>query len=148
MFGGANEDGPLNDLFVWHEEEEYWIKLMTMGDIPPPIEMHSAHIWYKDDESPHLIVIGGRYYPKETGAPGFSPNIWTLDLNNLTWLVHDSTNSKPICSHASVLIGNRYLIMYGGCNGLTLLDYIVKYDLEEKKFLTYLGDSPFPEGPD
>ena len=50
-YGGANaNDGPLNDLFEFDQTENEWVQMLTSGkecpeDVPPPLEMHTAHIY-------------------------------------------------------------------------------------------------------
>eukprot|EP01015_Nassula_variabilis_P011708 TRINITY_DN19472_c0_g1_i1.p2 TRINITY_DN19472_c0_g1~~TRINITY_DN19472_c0_g1_i1.p2 ORF type:complete len:120 (+),score=16.29 TRINITY_DN19472_c0_g1_i1:58-417(+) len=58
LFGGADQNGPLNDLYkldLSKNDFSNWQKIITKGDGPEGIEMHSLH-YYKGT----LLVVGGR----------------------------------------------------------------------------------------
>lgn len=137
VYGGANSaDGPLNDLFEFDQKENEWVQLLTSGkesaeDVPPPLEMHSSHLYYDEESNPHLLILGGR--SKEE----MSNIIYSLDINELTW---SRIGEMPsiICSHASVLIQNRYIVIYGGFSGTSIFDTIRRYDIKENKWLTFM----------
>lgn len=102
-YGGANaDDGPLNDLFEFDQKENEWGQLLTSGlngpeDVPPPLEMQTAHIYYDDENKPHMIMIGGR------SKDSLSDGIYSLDITELTWsLIY--TMPSMLCSHTSTLI--------------------------------------------
>ena len=59
IFGGANEDGPLNDLWEFEFSTRKFKKIGLKGVLMPAIEMHTAHI-YKEK---FMLVIGGRALP-------------------------------------------------------------------------------------
>ena len=61
LFGGANNDGPLNDLLEYNEESHEWLYVASTGTSPPPLEMHTGHMWY-DKGKPKLLIFGGRTY--------------------------------------------------------------------------------------
>ena len=65
IFGGANEEGPLKDLYELNlaDLEFNKVKLDQSEVILPMIEMHSAHIY----KGTHLLIIGGRSL--EVGKP-------------------------------------------------------------------------------
>jgi hypothetical protein len=65
-----------------------------------------------------------------------SSGIYSLDLEELTWT---KIGDMPtvLCSHASVLIKNRYVVVYGGFNGMSIFDNIRRYDIQNNKWLTY-----------
>lgn len=92
--------------------------------------MHTAHIYYDDDNKPHMILLGGR------SKDELSNGIYKLDLDELQW---SRIGDMPsiICSHASVLVQNRYIVVYGGFNGTAIFDSIRRYDIKENKWLTY-----------
>ena len=46
LFGGANEEGPLADLYEFNEENNEWKQINAPGNSPPATEMHTSHIWY------------------------------------------------------------------------------------------------------
>lgn len=135
-YGGANaNDGPLNDLFEFDQKENEWVQLLTSGkdssdDVPPPLEMHTSHIYYDESSHPHLLIFGGRN--KEELWSG----IYKLDIEELTW---SKIGEMPsiICSHSSVLIKNRYVVVYGGFSGTSIFDSVRRYDIETNKWLTF-----------
>ena len=107
--------------------------------------MHTAHVRVEDETS-YLIVVGGRASDLTDPAnpkQAFSSNLFALNLSTLEWTTEATWESSPMCSHCSVLLEDRYLIIYGGFNGLSLSDHIVRYDFETKELLTYTGKSPF-----
>lgn len=63
MFGGANNDGPLNDLFEFDEENFSWHFISATGISPPPLEMHTGHFW-NDKGKSKLLIFGGRTYDR------------------------------------------------------------------------------------
>ena len=44
------------------------------------------------------------------------------------------TLPTAIGSHVSALIEDRYLVVYGGTNGLRFFDSILRYDIEDKQW--------------
>jgi len=58
LFGGANNDGPLNDLYEFDEETFSWTYISTTGICPPVLEMHTGHLWY-DKGRAKLLIFGG-----------------------------------------------------------------------------------------
>ena len=137
VYGGANAaDGPLNDLFEYDQNDNEWVQLLTSGkngpeEVPPALEMHTAHIYYDDADKAHLLLIGGR--SKESMSNG----IYSLDLDELQWTLLFSMPSV-ICSHASTLVNNNYVVVYGGFDGLQIFDTIRRYDIKNNKWLTYM----------
>lgn len=58
LFGGANTDGPLKDLYEL-DMETLVFKKMLLDESEmnmPMVEMHSAHMY----KGTHLLIIGGR----------------------------------------------------------------------------------------
>lgn len=135
-YGGANaDDGPLNDLFEFDQKENEWVQLLTSGkdsadDVPPPLEMHTSHLYYDENNNPNLLIFGGR------SKDELSSVIYKLDIDELIW---SKIGEMPsiICSHASVLIKNRYVIVYGGFSGTNIFDSIRRYDIETNSWLTF-----------
>jgi hypothetical protein len=39
-----------------------------------------------------------------------------------------------IGSHVSLLVDNKYILLYGGTNGYRFFDNIVRYEIENKKW--------------
>ena len=59
IFGGANVDGPLHDLWSFDFEKKQFKKINLTGLQIPAVEMHSSHI-YKEK---YMLIIGGRVLP-------------------------------------------------------------------------------------
>ena len=93
--------------------------------------MHTAHVY----QGNKLLILGGR------GAlPGQSPeqasfhnNIFQVDLTDGT-LTSIGTLPADVASHQSALIDDKYLVLYGGTNGLRFFDSLLRYSLEDKKW--------------
>ena len=51
-------------------------------------------------------------------------DLYVLDLETLAWSVLASL-PVPIGSHAATLVLNRYLVIYGGSNGMKFFDAIL-----------------------
>lgn len=60
IFGGANHDGPLNDLWEFNFESRKFKKMALKGVDIPAIEMHTAHLYKKK----YMLVMGGRALPQ------------------------------------------------------------------------------------
>ena len=133
VFGGANEEGPLKDLYELDVETKEFVKvkLDQTDEILPMIEMHSAHIY----KGTHLLIIGGRSL--EVGKPlneiAFSDTIYAIDLTTYKVSIFGKLPSA-LGSHVSAIIDDKYLIVYGGTNGYRFFDSILRYDIEEKEW--------------
>lgn len=60
LFGGANEEGPRNDLFKLDLEKLEFSNIKVQGNPKvklPMVEMHTAHLY---QEGKKLLVLGGR----------------------------------------------------------------------------------------
>lgn len=40
-----------------------------------------------------------------------------------------------IASHASFMIGDDFIVLYGGTNGQTLFNSVIRYDIKQKRFM-------------
>lgn len=56
LFGGANKDGPLDDLWRLDLETLVFTEIKLSGLALPKVEMHTAHAYQEDQ----LMIIGGR----------------------------------------------------------------------------------------
>lgn len=56
IFGGANPDGPLNDLYKLNLENLEFTQVKLSGKTMPMVEMHTSH-FYNENQ---LLIIGGR----------------------------------------------------------------------------------------
>jgi hypothetical protein len=95
----------------------------------PMIEMHTAHA-YKENQ---LLVVGGRALEigKELDQVMFSDVIYSINLD--TGKVSEFCSlPSALASHVSFIIEDKYLIVYGGTNGLRFFDSILRLDLDAK----------------
>jgi len=80
LFGGANQDGPLKDLYELDLNTLVFTKMaLDESEMSlPMLEMHSAHIM----GGTHLLLIGGRKL--EVGQPmselTFSDDMYSIEL--------------------------------------------------------------------
>jgi hypothetical protein len=112
------------------------VQLLTSGkdtpeDVPPPLEMHTSHLYYDEHSNPHLLILGGR------SKDEMSSGIYSLNLEELQWSKIGDIPSI-LCSHTSVLIKNQYVIVYGGFNGTAIFDSIRRFDIKNSKWLTFM----------
>jgi len=131
VFGGANSDGPRKDLIELDLKTLKWKNIMLDDkDCPlPMIEMHTAHV-YKENQ---LLVVGGRALEigKELDQVMFSDVIYSINLD--TGKVSEFCSlPSALASHVSCIIEDKYLIVYGGTNGLRFFDSILRLDLDAK----------------
>lgn len=96
----------------------------------PKLEMHTSALYKKQK----LLVIGGRgFFDGENFEDTkFSDIIYSIDI--LTGLV-EKFGSLPcdLAAHTSALVDDKYLIIYGGTNGLRIFDSVIRYDIDNKK---------------
>lgn len=141
LFGGAdNENGPKRDLYRLNLStlEFNVIKLEVPEGVKfPYLEMHTAHL-YKGNTK--LLILGGRgYYPGESiEQSNFHNQIFEIDLQEGSptygHVSEIGTLPADLGSHQSALIDDKYIVTYGGCNGLRFFDSILRYSLEDKKW--------------
>ena len=133
LFGGANQDGPLKDLYELDLQTLAFKKIaLDESEMSlPMVEMHSAHIM----SGTHLLIIGGRKL--EVGQPlaniVFSEDIYSIELatGKVTMFGRLPT---ALGSHVSAIVDDRYLVVYGGTNGLRFFDSIMRYDTQSKEW--------------
>ena len=67
-----------------------------------------------------------------------------ISLNLETGQINDEFAQLPtaLASHQSFLIDDKYLIIYGGTNGLSLFDNVIRYEIEKKQWKVM---SKYPE---
>ena len=139
IYGGANEEGPLNDAFEL-DLEYMTFKKLKVDDNAPFFEMHTSHLLRNEK----LLLVGGRSHclptqiadPKaqqEVMSSPFRDMIMQLDLN--TGNVEEFANLPTgLAAHASFLLDDKYLLIYGGTNGLKFFDNVIRYDIEKKEW--------------
>ena len=139
IYGGANEEGPLNDAYTLDLKSNQFKKLkIKNADKAPNFEMHSAHVWENK-----LILIGGRNTDTPEKQDGndamgaammalFRDVILAVDLD--TGEIDEFAKLPTgIASHTGAIIGD-YLFLYGGTNGLKFFDAVTRYDIKNKKW--------------
>ncbi len=99
------------------------------------IEMHSIEV-YKEN---HLLVIGGRgYFPGESFEQiAFQNTIYAIDVSkeqNEGKVRVIGRLPSDLGSHVSAIIGNKYLLVYGGTNGGRFFDSVLRYDMDAEKW--------------
>lgn len=114
------------------------------------LEMHSSHI-YKSNQ---LLLIGGRALEvgSELEQVQFSDAIYQVCLETGK-VSHFCRLPSALGSHVSYIIDDKYLIIYGGTNGLRFFDSILRCDLETKSWTLMtkqpdelIGSSFFQDG--
>jgi hypothetical protein len=91
--------------------------------------MFTMHVYKQSN----LLIIGGRGI--ESGKPispdsiSFQNSIFSIDTSTLH--VSKLTDlPTSIASHSSVLINDRYIVIYGGTQGLRFFDNLLRYDID------------------
>lgn len=131
IFGGANQDGPLNDLWELDFETRKFKKIKLTGVALPAVEMHTSHIY----KNKYMLIIGGRALPQGAKLEEiqFSDIIYQIDLESGEVSEFGKLPSA-IGSHISAVVDEKYLVLYGGTNGFRFFDSILRYSIEEKKW--------------
>ena len=122
IFGGGNSIGLLNDLWEYNFDNEKFNLITLEENKIPSREMHGM-IYYKDN----LYILGGRLYDS------IDDKIYKI---NLTTLKLDSDFTKlprALCSFAYSPYKN-YIIIYGGSDGVSFLNSIYIYNLNNNKW--------------
>jgi len=133
LFGGANQDGPLKDLFELDLQTLVFrrIALEESEMSMPMVEMHSAHML----NGTHLLIIGGRKL--EVGQPlasiSFSDDLYTIEIATGKVELFGRLPTA-LGSHVSAIVDDKFLVVYGGTNGLRFFDSIMRYDIEKKEW--------------
>jgi len=78
LFGGANEEGPLNDLYRLDLETLIFSQIVLKGLDVPLLEMHTVHVMNENQ----LLIIGGRGMLKSKGPEDveFQGSILSVEL--------------------------------------------------------------------
>ncbi|ORX84830.1 hypothetical protein BCR32DRAFT_291089 [Anaeromyces robustus] len=107
MFGGVTESGKFkNDIWVFNILKLRWDIIDTSGEIPPPMELHSAKLWKK-----FLIVTGGLI--KDGTKFNTLDDIYWLDLENVEWHCHSGSNLVNRANHTMHVL-NEEILIFGG----------------------------------
>jgi hypothetical protein len=78
-------------------------------------------------------------------ASPFRDVISCLDLGTGEIIEEFAQLPTAIASHQSFLIDDKYLLIYGGTNGLSLFDNVIRYDIANKQW-KLMGKYPPTKG--
>lgn len=140
IFGGANNEGPLNDAFELDLESMKFKRIAITTPDTPFFEMHSSHLY----QGNKMLLIGGRSHvllsqqndPNALQAAMMRPFrdvIISLDLSS-GQVEEFASLPTSLAAHTSFLIDDKYLVIYGGTNGLKFFDSVIRYDIAAKKW--------------
>ena len=153
LFGGAkgySSDYDIkNDVYIFKTQENTWIKLNPIGDIPPARAAHSACAL----KGNHLAIFGGTYL-----AGALAPDdLYVLEVstekNKSIWYKVPNKGPGPGKRYGHVIIYYEpYLLIFGGNLGKGLTNKVVFTTLNEDDFtkpikweeLKVLDNSPIP----
>ena len=145
LFGGVNSSttGLLNDLWAYDPTDNTWTRLEPSGT--PPVK-RMWHSFVYDPGSQLVILFGG--YGGASGSTGANlDDLWAYDPAANSWAELDRMGERPLArqGHAMVLdSGSGDLLLYGGCDGLTGLGDVWRYDPAVNSWtqLEPKGDAP------
>ena len=153
LFGGAkgySSDYDIkNDVYIFKTQENTWIKLNPIGDIPPARAAHSACAL----KGNHLAIFGGTYL-----AGALAPDdLYVLEVstekNRSIWYKVPNKGPGPGKRYGHVIIYYEpYLLIFGGNLGKGLTNKVVFTTLNEDDLtkpikweeLKVLDNSPIP----
>ena len=122
LFGGAkgySSDYEIkNDVYIFKIQENTWVKLNPIGDIPPARAAHSACA-LKDN---HLAIFGGTCLAGELAPDDLYVLEVSSEKNNSIWYKVPNKGQGPGKRYGHVIIYYEpYLLIFGGNlgNGLT-----------------------------
>ena len=93
VFGGAGQDRPLNDVWVFDPEAARWTFPTLGGELPAAREMHTL----TDVGGGRALLLGGR----DAGGRVLQ-DARLLDLDALTWGAAAQALPTPCCAHSAV----------------------------------------------
>jgi len=134
LWGGRNDDRACRTLFRFDTSTFKWEKPAVDGNAPGARDGHSACVVREK-----MLIFGG--YEEEVGL--FSQDVYSLDLNTLTWTFVSTTGPAPTFRdfHTATVFQDRYMLIFGGrgdmhgpvhtraevyCNALVCLDVVRK----------------------
>jgi len=98
----------------------------------PVTEMHTSHI-YKNSE---LLILGGRAMPanaEKLEDIQFTDQIVSINLQTKKVTLFGRMPTA-LGSHVSMLIDDKYILVYGGTNGYRFFDSLMRYDIAKQKW--------------
>jgi Galactose oxidase, central domain len=140
LFGGANEEGPRRDLYKLDLDTLRFSNIKIQDDAKvkvPSLEMHTSHLY---NNGKKLLILGGRgMFPgQQLEEAAFHNEIYSVDLASGE-VEKFGTLPADLASHQSALIDDKFIVMYGGTNGLRFFDSILKYSISDKKWTLMTG---------
>ncbi|KAE8538835.1 hypothetical protein D1P53_005200 [Cryptococcus gattii VGV] len=87
----------------------HWIEFAIGGDAPQGRRGATATLSHNGDK---IILLGGASSDLQT----VYDEIWTLDLNTLTWekIVADGTGPDARFDHSAIAVGDNQMVIFGG----------------------------------
>ena len=153
LFGGAkgySSDYEIkNDVFIFKTQENTWVKLNPIGDIPPARAAHSACAL---DEN-HLAIFGGTCLAGELAKDDLYVLELSTEKNSSIWYKVPNNGPGPGKRYGHVIIYYEpYLLIFGGNlgNGLTNKVHFTTIDPNDYtkpvkwNVLNVLDKSPIP----
>jgi len=131
VFGGFDQNGhPTNDLYEYSLGSSYWKQIQIGKEKPEPRYSHSTVIHQRS-----LYVFGG----SGMGAGHHFNDIWTLDLERLTWnQIIPITKLYPLArSHATMYAFGQTLLIFGGQQSLSNHHHNQKAALESQQLSNF-----------
>jgi hypothetical protein len=108
IFGGAGQDGLLNDTWAFSLNTLSWTQLNTLGDKPDPRLGHDA---VYDPVGQQMVVWAG-----QQGSRFFN-DTWTLNLQTLEWRNVSPSSGRPKARYGSASVYDpleRSLVQFAG----------------------------------
>ena len=125
LFGGAkgyssNYDIK-NDTYIFKIQENTWVKISPVGDIPPPRAAHSACAINEE----HLAIFGGAGLAGELVPDDLYILEVSLNKSNCTWYKIPTEGPGPGKRYGHVIIYYEpYLLIFGGNLGNSLTNKV------------------------
>lgn len=150
IFGGAGEDGPTNDVWIYDIGSNSWTKLDPTGPAPQGRTIQSIGKLHEDDSKgqTRLYLFGGG----ESGdTPVQDADVYCFDLKLSKWIkvfTADNKESKgpaPRLGHTFIAC-NHLIYMFGGMSGSTFYHDTWVFDTKTNKWheLETKGVAPSP----
>ena len=136
------------DLYVFNFEKRCWKLVKTTGDLPPSRSAHSAVIHLGQDNTPFLVIYGGRNKDKSQ----YFRDMYRCNLNTKVWSqIVGATGDLPPATydHASAYYRNSFFV-WGGYGhetgpgtGAKRQDTLYEYSIDFNRwFLVETGEGP------
>jgi Galactose oxidase, central domain len=132
LYGGANELGPLNDLWVFEEKTNEWREIKIKG-MQSGREMAAMSI---DEKTKRIFVAGGR------NAAQIFDSIICIDLQEGSCNECSFKLPKPLCAFGFAPFQNgQSLLLYGGTDGMSFVGELIICELISGKTRTLKVDA-------